>query len=146
MSLKRKPLWDTKLFDQFLSDRAKQPFAWGSNDCATFSADGIQVLTGVDIMADLRGYTTNVGAMQKIADVTGFKTLEDAVVWCAAKYALTERTHPLLTQRGDLVLYMNADGFIAAGLVHLNGRDVVSPGETGLLRMPLTSIYRVWTY
>ena len=138
--------WQTRAFHEFLLERASMPFVWGKNDCASFTADGILAITGTDIMVELRGYTTAIGAMQRIHDVTGGSSLEDAVVWCATKYGLTERQHVLMAQRGDLVLYINADGSFAAGLVALNGRDVVSPGEGGLLRMPLTSIHRCWTY
>ena len=142
--MKRLVHWDTQHFHDFLLQRATMPFAWGTNDCATFAADGILAFTGTDIMAELRGYTTNTGAMQKIAAVTGGKSLEEAVVWCANKQGLVERTHALMAQRGDLVLYRNADGELASGLVHLNGRDVVSPGESGLLRMPLSAVQRAW--
>jgi hypothetical protein len=146
MSLKRTPHWPTREYHDFLLSRARQPFEWGTNDCASFAADGIRAITGVDIMAELRGYTSNVGAMQKIQDVTGASSLEDALAWCANKHDMTERQHVLMAQRGDLVLYHNGDGSIAAGLVSLTGRDVVSPGDGGLLRTPLSSIHRVWTY
>lgn len=137
--------WDTHYFHPFLLERGNLPFSWGRNDCAAFSADGIQAITGTDVMAELRGYSTEAEAMQRIADVTGGTSLEDAVVWIAAKHGFAERTHILMAQRGDLVLYRNAD-ILACGLVHLNGRDIVSPGTKGIIRMPLTSAYRVWTY
>jgi hypothetical protein len=31
-----------------------------------------------------------------------------------------------------------------AGLVHLNGRDVVAVGEAGLKRLPLAGVTRAW--
>jgi hypothetical protein len=110
MPLIRKQHWETRDYHDFLISRADTPFSWGTNDCATFAADGILAITGTDIMAELRGYTTNTGAMQKIHDVLSGSSLEEAVVWCAHKYGLTERTHPLMAQRGDLVLYRNAEG------------------------------------
>lgn len=142
--MQRKHEWP-ELFSEFLLSHASTSFAWGTNDCAVFSADGMEAMTGTDPMADLRGYTTEAEAMQRIADVTGGKSLEDAAVWIASKYGFTERTHTLLAQRGDLVLYRNGDT-LACGLVHLNGRDIVSPGPKGIIRMPLSSAYRVWTY
>ena len=145
MPLTRKLHWHTRAFHEFLLGRARIPFAWGTNDCACFAADGILAITGVDVMEALRGYTSEASAMAKIAAVTGGKTLEDAVVWCAAKHGLTERTHPLTAQRGDLVLYRNA-GQLTAGLVHLSGRHVVSPGAHGLMRLPITAVARSWSY
>lgn len=145
MAIKRKHDWDTAALHTFLLARAHTPFSWAHNDCATFSADGILAMTGTDIMAELRGYTTQAEAIAKITAVTGGHTLEDAIVWVAAKHGLTERKHVLMAQRGDLVLYRNGSDY-AAGLVHLNGRDIVSPGSKGIMRMPLTSAYRAWTY
>ena len=144
MPLTRKPHWQTRSFHHYLVERANMPFAWGTNDCACFSADGILAQSGTDIMAELRGYSSEASAMAKIAAVTGGRTLEDAVVWCAAKHGLTERTHPLMAQRGDLVLYKNA-GQLTAGLVHLSGRHVVSPSANGLMRLPITAIARSWS-
>ncbi|SEB40574.1 DUF6950 family protein [Terriglobus roseus] len=146
MPLQRKPHWATREYHDFLLARAREPFDWGTNDCATFAADGVLAITGVDIMTELRGYTTNTGAMQKIHDVTSGTSFEEAVVWCAGRHGLIERMFPLMAQRGDLVLYRNADDSIAAGLVSLAGREVVSPGDAGLLCMPLTSVHRAWTY
>lgn len=146
MSLQRKENWDTRAFHDFLVSRANTPFSWGSNDCATFTGDGIMAITGTDIMAELRGYTSGVGAMTKILEVTSGTSLEDAVVWVANEHGLTERTHPLMAQRGDLVLYRNADGELACGVIHLNGRHIVSPGESGIMRIPITSVSRSWTY
>lgn len=146
VSLERVKHWDTRAFDSFLAERASVPFAWGSNDCASFAGDGILANTGVDVMEDLRGYTTAVGAARKIASVTGGSTLQDAVLYVAGKYGLTEWPVPLLAKRGDLVLYEAEDGELAAGLVGLNGRDVLSPGEKGLQRFPLSLVRRAWTY
>ena len=143
--LSRSLTWDTKEFHTFLLERALRAFAWGRNCCATFAADGVLAMTGTDIMADLRGYTNPDEAFRKIKAVTGGTSLEAAVEYCTKQYGLTERQHTLLAQRGDLVLYSDGSSLIA-GLVHLNGRDVVSPGEKGLLRNPLTCIKRVWTY
>ena len=145
MPLTRQPFWDTRAFHEYLLERAKQPYVWGQNDCATFAADGVRAITGTDIMADLRGFTNSDEAFRKIKAVTGGATLEAAVEYCVKQHGLTERTHTLMAQRGDLVLYSDGTSLIA-GIVHLNGRDVVSPGEKGLLRNPLKLIKRAWTY
>ena len=97
-------------------------------------------------MSELRGYDCELGAMRKIREVTGGSSLEDAIEWCAAKHGLVERKHPLMAQRGDLVVYRGADDSRSAGLVHLSGRHIVSPGEQGLLRLPITAVQRSWSY
>jgi hypothetical protein len=109
-----------------------------------FAADGIQSQTGVDIAADFRGrYTDQTGAFATIKEITGGATVADAAVYCANKYELTELEHPLMAQRGDLVIVEDS-GNIVAGLVHLNGRDVAVVGEQGLHRLPITAIQRAW--
>lgn len=140
----RKKHWATRAYHEFLLSRAHDPFKWGSNDCALFAADGIQAITGLDIAADFRGkYTDEAGAFALIKSVTGGSTVADAAAWCAKKHGLKELEKPLFAQRGDLVAF-EARGSFVAGLIHLNGRDIVAVGEQGLYRFPITEVKRAW--
>jgi hypothetical protein len=143
----RQQHWATRSYHEFLLNRAKAPFAWGTNDCALFAADGVKAITGVDIAADFRGkYTDEASALTAIRDICSGTTVADAAVYCASKAGLTELTHPLKAQRGDLVVCKNADGTPIAGLVHLNGRHVVTVSTKGLVRLSITSVLRAWHY
>lgn len=145
MAIQRRQNWDTQHFHQFLLDHANKPFAWGSHDCALFAANAVEAITGVDIAADFRGkYTTQLGALRTISKITDGSTVTDAVAHCAEKHGLVEHVHPLMAKRGDLVIIDNA-GTLIAGVVHLNGRHVVSASETGLVRLPITNIVRAWS-
>jgi len=136
--------WATQALGPFLRDRAGAPFKWGVNDCATFAADAIQAVTGVDIAADFRGkYEDEAGALAAIQAVCGGSTVADAAAYCAQKHGLAEWPHPLRAQRGDLVVAEN-DGKPIAGIVHLSGNCIVTVGEGGLVRLPFTSIQRAW--
>ena len=142
--LKRARHWETRAFAQFLAARAKMPFAWGTNDCALFCADGILALTGVDIAAAFRGkYADEASALAAIQIVCGGSTVADAAAWCAAQHGLAAWDKPLHAQRGDLVIAQNAAGPTAA-LVHLSGACLVTAGEGGTVRLPLRSILRAW--
>jgi hypothetical protein len=143
MPLKRTQHWATREFNDHLIARAHAPHTYGENDCCTFAADGIKAMTGVDIAEDFRGYTTEAGALKAIKKITGGSTVDDVANYVAKKYELTELTHPLMAQRGDLVLVEQADGPLM-GLVHLSGACVVAPGEVGLRRIALTAIKRAW--
>lgn len=144
MALTRVDHWATRSFHNFLLERAREPFAWGKNDCALMAADGIERMTGVDIAADFRGkYQTEAEAFALIRAVTGGETVEDAARWCAEKFALPAWPVPLCAQRGDLVVLVD-EGRTIAGLVHLNGRDIAAVGEGGLKRIPITAAYRAW--
>lgn len=134
--------WPETLHEYFLA-RATASFAWGSHDCCTFAADGVLAITGIDIAADFRGYTTKAGALRAIKKITGGTTAADAVAYAAQKHGLPELEHPLTAQRGDLVL-VDENGELLCGLVHLNGSDVVVAGENGPLRKPITDVTRAW--
>jgi hypothetical protein len=135
--MKKHDHWHTRKFDPFLREREKMPFAWGTNDCALFAADAILANTGIDIAADFRGkYTTQLGALRTIQEVTGGTSVADAAAYCANKHGLLEHTHPLLAKRGDLVVIENDENLIA-GVVHLNGFHVISVSEKGLVRLPM---------
>jgi hypothetical protein len=154
MPLQKKWDWE-RAFDDFLQARAEALFAWGSNDCALFAADAIEAITGTDIAAVFRDengrgkYATELGAFQTIQAVTGGSTVPDAAVYCAAKFGMVEwadasgKPLPLFAQRGDLVVIQNGSNQIA-GVVHLNGKHVVSVSETGPVRLPVAAIVRAW--
>jgi len=47
INLERLPGW-RKRVDDFFDDVDGKPFAWGTNDCATFAAGAVNALTGID--------------------------------------------------------------------------------------------------
>jgi hypothetical protein len=143
-ALKRIEHWATRAYHQFLLSRAKTPFAWGVNDCCLFPADGILAITGIDVAVDFRGkYSTQAAAFATIKTVTGGSTVNDAASYVATKFGMTEYSTPLLAHRGDLVT-LEDGGNLIAGLVHLNGRDVVTVGENGVVRCSLRAAIRAW--
>lgn len=130
--LARREHWATRAYHDFLLARARMPFAWGTNDCASFAADGILAITGVDLAADFRGkYSDEASALQAIRTIAGGATIADAAAWCAAQHELPEWKYPRMAQRGDLVVF-RAAGQTQSGLVHLTGAHVVAPGQRGL--------------
>ena len=129
-----------------LYSRIDMPFEWGVHDCCLFAANAIEAMHGVDIADDFRGkYSDQASAMALIKSVTGGASIEDAAAWCAKKHGLTEHTFPLMAQRGDLVI-INNGGNLIAGVVHLNGRHVVSISESGPVRLSILAIVRAWHF
>jgi hypothetical protein len=146
MAITRTDHWATRELHKFLEDNAGTKFQWGFWDCALFSANAIEAMTGVDIASEFRGeYSDQASAAAAIARITGVEngTVEDAAAYCAAKHGLVELEHPLMAQRGDLVV-LEDSGRIIAGIVHLTGRHIVAAGEHGLKRIPITSVKRAW--
>ena len=46
--------WPERLAD-LVELRRAAPFVWGANDCATFAADAVLAITGVELLGVLRG-------------------------------------------------------------------------------------------
>ena len=144
MALLKKEHWQTQAFNDHLLAHELTPFEWGQNDCCLSAANAILATTGVDIADDFRGkYSTEAGAFMLIKAVTDGETVSDAVAHCAAKHGLIEHEYPLMAKRGDLVVIANGDNLIC-GIVHLNGRHVVSVTEKGLVRLPISKVVRSW--
>jgi hypothetical protein len=143
--MKRTQHWDTQEYNTHIKEHAIDAFGWGVNDCCMFPANAIQAFTGVDIASDFRGkYSDEASAFALIKTITGGTTVADAAAYCANKHGLIEYQHPLMAKRGDLVVIQNGDTLIA-GIVHLNGRHVISVSQSGLVRLPITSIVRSWS-
>lgn len=117
--------WPERLAE-FIEARRFEPFAWGSNDCALFAADAVNLLTGADHAVNLRGYKTERGAMGKIKRAGGLR---------AFAKALPEKP-PGLAQRGDVVLAV-VDGRETFGIVS-GGGYWCGPGADGLVFRPLS--------
>lgn len=147
MGLKRVQHWETRAYHHFLRSRSVMPFAWGTNDCAMFTADGIEAQTGTDIAAAFRGkYSSEAAALVAIRDVTeGGKTIADALAWCCAKAGIPERTYPLMAQRGDPVIVDGGAAGLQSGLVGLNGSTVLVPGDAGLRTLSIMAVKRSWS-
>jgi hypothetical protein len=148
LSLERLPFWDTRLLERFLLERRDARFKWGSNDCALFVADAVERMTGVDIAADFRGYVDEAGAFTSIRAVIGAAadatvTVEHAAEYCASKYGFAELEGPLYAQRGD-ICSLEESGRLILALVHPRGSEIVTAGELGLKRFPITQVRRAW--
>lgn len=144
MPLQRTQHWATRSYHRFLLDRAHAPFAWGKNDCALFSADAVQSITGVDIAAEFRGkYADKDSALALIKRICNGSTVADAAAHCAARHGLAEHKSPLLAKRGDLVI-VNDGGNPISGVIHLNGRHVVVMAEAGWKLTSIQNVKRAW--
>lgn len=112
--------WPERLFE-FIESRRHMPFAWGSNDCALFPADAVQIITGVDLAAEWRGYTTEIGAARHIRDVGGMVGFTKR---------LREKPNDL-ANLGDVIL-ASIEGRETFGIVLRDGRWA-APGADGLV-------------
>jgi len=119
----RVPDWPERLVS-FINERRNLPFVWGQNDCALFAADLIGEITGVDLAADVRGYSSEREAARIIRDAGGMRGL----------VSLPEK-HPGLAQRGDAVLAL-IEGRETFGICV--GTQYIAPGMDGLVFRPMS--------
>lgn len=120
----------------FLRQRARDPFAWGSNDCALFAADATLAITGQDFAAGFRGrYATALGALRALRaagaeDLAGYVTQVLGAPIPAAH-----------AQRGDVVLFSAQSG-PALGVVA--GTRAAAPGPEGITWVPMAAWQQAW--
>jgi len=131
--MKRRDDWPERLA-AFLESRGcylgaqQKPFQWGTNDCAMFTCDAVQEMTGVDLAAEFRGYMDKSGAAAALAGyvrrrgiTSGCETLLEAVaVLVAAEHGL-EEIEPGMAQRGDVVLLRDDAGQHVLGVMGFDG-------------------------
>ncbi|MGL5116503.1 MAG: DUF6950 family protein [Beijerinckiaceae bacterium] len=126
--------WRARLASLVAARRA-QAFVWGEADCCLWASDAVAAMTGRDIAAPLRGYSTRFGALRALRRA-GFERVFD--VPDAAGLAVCARA-----RAGDLVgvpawpldALMIADGALAAW-----GQD-----ERGLVRAPIPDGAIIWS-
>lgn len=95
--------WESRL-SEYVAEKRKEPFAWGQNDCCTFSAGAVEAITGTDPMPEFRGkYDTALGS----ARILDGKTLEEVL---DGKFDAI----PIgFAQRGDLAMFDGCVGVVA---------------------------------
>lgn len=120
-------------FERFARARLAIPFTWGANDCATFAAAGVEAITGVHLLPDLRGYTSAREALAAIRAAGGLDQV--------ATRALGEPIRPLMAAVGDVVLVPMGKR-MALGLC--NGHTVIGAGRRGMAVTGMAGALKAW--
>jgi hypothetical protein len=118
-----------ELLAEFLATREAMPFAWVTNDCATFASEWIYRLTDVRIFEPT--YTNEFGAYRFIESEGGMQM--------AATKRLGEPDN--VGHRGDVALIYNR-GRESLGVI--GGAKVAAPGEDFMLMLPRGLILCSW--
>ena len=129
----RLPNWTHRLSALMLA-RAQVPFAWGSNDCASFAADVAVAVYGVDALAELRGERGGPKAARRQERAGGG-------IPAALQRAGLQEIAPAFAQRGDLLWL--AQGH-QRGLAVCWGEHAAAPGPVGLVFTPSARGVKAW--
>lgn len=134
----RVPDWQRRLRDVFARYRA-QPVVCGVSDCGTLWADAVEAVTGVDVLADLRGtYQTPDEAVAALARL-GFA---DARALADARFSAV---WPEDLHRGDLGFAETlAGGSPIASPAIIDAGHAFTVGPTGLVAFPRSLITYGW--
>lgn len=132
--------WATRLH-VYVESMQGCDFAYGEFDCGLFAAGCIHAMTGEDLAAELRGYTSRseaVAAMKRVCGSASVCRLGEAI---AAAHSLNA-VPVLMAQRGDLAIVKDR----RFGIVTLSGTEIYVPAKRGIMRFPLkdaTKVYRI---
>lgn len=125
----RKDNWPA-LLAGFIEERRWMPFEWAKNDCCLFASDWVQLCTGVDPAADLRGkYSTALGAARILKEMGGVR----GIIRSLAEPLGVTRIEGAKDQRGDLVVADTGNGESIGICI---GSHAAFVGASGLLFAP----------
>jgi len=112
--------WPTLLND-YVDAARRTPFAWGTQDCVTFTAGWQTIATGVDNFAPFRGkYDSELSAF-RIMHGKGVHTMDEA-----GDYLFGKRINDVAyAQRGDIVLVEGALGIVVGAKAVCSTREGV---------------------
>jgi hypothetical protein len=138
--------WATRL-DEYISAAASMPFSYNASmglDCCTFTWGAIHAQTGTAIGLRFAGaYCTKRESLMTMKAYCGRPSLGMAIAKLMAEHGF-DRCPPGFAQRGDAVLVPNGRDIDFFGILDLNGRDVLSVGEHGVRRVPISIRCRAW--
>ena len=121
-------------FEAFISERRARPFVWGSNDCATFAADCIKAITGVDpAPTGLRQHRTEKQALRSLQRHGGLTGIATA--------AMGQPVPASQAGIGDVVLSKSGNRPM---LSICNGSTVFAPGANGIISLALDTGSICW--
>lgn len=139
--------WATRL-DRYIAASLSMPFSYNSAmgmDCCRFTWGAIHAQTGIVIGQQFANtYRTKRESLLVMKKYSGRPSLLWSIVKLMDEHHFDRRRGPFFAQRGDVLLVPNGPGGDFLGIMDLNGRDVLSVGEHGIKRVPVSKFCRAW--
>lgn len=121
------------LLASFLAGKHREPFAWGTNDCATFAAEWILLAT--DVRLSLPTVTSETEAADELA-------VRGGLIAAVTEILGDPYNHPNEAMRGDIgVTWSQVQGH---ALCVITGPDVAAPGRDGLVYLRRDRLVAAW--
>jgi hypothetical protein len=123
--------WQSRLAACVAEHQAK-PFAWGSNDCATFAAACVKAVTGEDRLSDI-SWSTDRDALSVLNQNGGLAAM--------ASKRLGDEINPSMAQPGDIGITVQngRDALCVCGGMHWHG-----PAAEGLATFAPEQVISAW--
>ncbi len=125
----------TKLLSDYLIERRGMPFEWGKNDCLSFVAGAILVVSGQDFREE---YSTEEEARKILKKYGGI------IGMISDRLGHEGSSNVRMAGRGDVVVAYLPE--VAAGIVDDSGKFFCSVNEKGLTKHPLSVAKHYWSY
>lgn len=127
------------LLAEFVQSHIHSPFEWGKNDCCLFACDWINLATGIDPAANIRGkYDSALSAARVLGEFGGVQGV--------AESKCIEHGFPVVninfSQRGDIVTNL---GWTGESLGVCIGAKSAFTGKDGLELYPTLSCVSAWS-
>lgn len=123
--------WEERLAE-YVAYKRHEPFAYGVNDCCTFTGGAVEAVTGVDAMAEFRGaynsLASSVRALKEIGNGDLGSTID-------AKFPIIGIGH---AQRGDIAFFDGSIGVVMGSFAWFVSDD-------GLERVPRSMWDKAWS-
>lgn len=121
------------------------PFEWSKNDCMAFVSNAVLALTGKDFFPGFSDYHDEESAIKMLKANGGPAGI---ISKCLGHEG---SQNYLCASRGDVVIAMLPDintgkSVITGGIVDDSGRFFCVAQPQGLIRYPLSSAMRFWSY
>ena len=117
----------------WIERRGARRFSWRGGDCVSFALGGVKAQTGVDLLADIPRWRSQRQAARVVDTVGGLAEALDLRM---------DRVPTALAKRGDVAGI--PDATFGVRLMLVEGRTLVGPGDSGLVRLDRSAMTIAW--
>lgn len=133
-------------FLDFVNQSLNARFIWGINDCCLFPANAHLAVTGVDLMEDFRGYSSELEASSLLIQRFGTTDMSLVLEILARDRGYSKTNNPKDGDVTTLPMAVPSKRFpvgLSVGLVA--GGQVWMPSRRGLTAVPLSMVNKdIW--
>lgn len=111
------------ILSKYIDEKAREPFAYGTNDCLMVVAGAIEAITGVDHAAEYRGKYRSLSGARRLLGMSFLRFIGERL----------PSIHPAKAVDGDVAVLRHGKGWAFGIFV---GAHVYAQAETGMGILP----------